>query len=83
MAARLLEGRASVVLADAGEVLVLNPSGAALWQQIDGRRTVVELAARLAAGHGLGPASAQQDTARFVQSLIEAGAVHVPVTLGE
>ena len=32
VAARLLEGRASVVLADAGEVLVLNPSGAALWQ---------------------------------------------------
>ena len=82
VAARLLEGRAIIVLADAGEVLVLNPSGAQIWQQIDGRRTVRELAAGLAAGHGLDPASAQQDTVRFVQSLVEAGAVQMPIKPG-
>ncbi len=75
VAARLMEGRAIIVLADAGEVLVLNPSGARLWQQIDGRRTVGELAAGLARVYGVEEGRAQHDTSAFVQSLLAAGAV--------
>lgn len=77
VAARMLNGRAIIVLADAGEVLVLNPSGAQLWQQIDGRRTVGELAAGLVAAHGLDLATAQEDTSTFVKNLVEAGAVQM------
>jgi hypothetical protein len=75
VAARQLEDRAIVVLADAGEVLVLNPNGAWLWRQMDGRRTVGELAAGLAQACGVDEVRAQQDTSAFVQSLIAAGAV--------
>ena len=75
VAARILDGRAIVVLADAGEVLVLNPSGARLWQQIDGRHTLADLAAALAATDQLDSALAQQHVGAFVQALIEAGAV--------
>lgn len=75
VAARQLEDRAIVVLADAGEVLVLNPNGAWLWRQIDGRRTVGELAAGLAQAQGLDEGRAQRDTSAFLQSLLAAGAV--------
>ena len=75
VAARQLEDRAIVVLADAGEVLVLNPNGAWLWRQMDGRRTVGELAAGLAQACGVDEVRAQQDTSAFVQSLVAAGAV--------
>ena len=75
VAARLLDGRAIIVLADAGEVLVLNLNGAWLWQQIDGRRTVGELAAGLAQACGVDEVRAQQDAFAFVESLIAAGAV--------
>jgi hypothetical protein len=75
VAARQLEDRAIVVLADAGEVLVLNPNGAWLWQRIDGRRTVGELAAGLAQACGVDEARVQQDTSAFVESLVAAGAV--------
>ena len=75
VAARMLNGRAIIVLADAGEVLVLNPSGARLWQQIDGRRTVGELAADLAAVHGLDAARAEQDVGAFVQNLLDVAAI--------
>lgn len=79
VAARLLDGRAIVVLADAGEVLVLNPHGAWIWQQIDGRRTVGELAAGLAQACGVEQARAEEDTSAFVASLIAAGAVQAQV----
>lgn len=75
VAARLLEDRAIVVLADAGEVLVLNPNGAWIWSQIDGRCTVGELAGRLGAAWTLDPAHAQGDTLSFMVSLAEAGAI--------
>ena len=80
VAARILDGRAIIVLADVGEVLVLNPSGARLWQQIDGRRVVGDLAAALATAYQIDAATARQDAQLFVQTLIDAGAVETQVT---
>jgi hypothetical protein len=75
VAARNLEDRAIVVLADAGEVLVLNPSGAQLWQQFDGRRSVGELAVGLARDYACDIVCAERDVLAFIATLLDAKAI--------
>jgi hypothetical protein len=74
-AARRVGGQMLVVLADRGEVMVLNESGAAFWDWIDGEHSGAELAALLEAHYGLAHADALQDVDDFLQSLVEADAI--------
>lgn len=74
-AARRVGGQMLVVLADRGEVMVLNESGAAFWDWIDGAHSGAELAALLEEHYGLPTEEAIQDTDEFLQSLIEMEAI--------
>ena len=75
VATRSIEGQALVVLADAGEVAILNESGTLLWEMVDGQHTVAELAATLASEYGLGKVDAEQDTIEFLETLLELHAI--------
>ena len=58
-----------------GPVFRLNRSAASVWRGIDGRRTVNDLAALLAATHGIPAAAARADTVDCLRALSGAGLV--------
>lgn len=72
---RMLDGEAVLVDPRRGMVRVLNSTGARLWEQIDGRRTVADLAADLAVEYGIEPAQAQADALAFCTDLVKRGAL--------
>jgi Coenzyme PQQ synthesis protein D (PqqD) len=58
-----------------GPVFRLNRSAAHVWRGVDGRRTVNDLAALLAAAYGIPAAAARADTLDSLQALSGAGLV--------
>jgi hypothetical protein len=58
-----------------GPVFRLNRSGALVWRGIDGRRTVNDLAALLAAAYGIPSAAGRADTMDCLKALSGAGLV--------
>lgn len=70
-----VDGEAVLVDPKQGMVRVLNAAGALIWDQIDGRRTVADLAAALTDEYAIETARAQTDTLDFCTSLIERGAL--------
>ncbi len=67
---RMVDGEAVLVDPKKGMVRVLNPAGARIWEMIDGRRTVAELAADIAAEYGIEAARAEADTIAFCEDLV-------------
>jgi hypothetical protein len=61
--------------------VLLTDTGAAVWELLDGRRTVGEVVGLLAAEVGLEPAEIRADVAGFVQQLAERALV-APVRPG-
>jgi len=66
-----------VILDPDGTVMTtLNPVGSKIWAELDGRRTITELAADLAPRFdGVDEATLATDIADFVESLRESGLV--------
>ena len=60
---------------DTGEVHGLNPVGAFIWKQMDGRRTVEEIAARVGSTFEEVPDSVVRDTIVYIDKLKEKGFV--------
>jgi hypothetical protein len=75
VAARTVDGSAVIVLADTGEVTVLNPVGTRVWELVDGLRSVGDIARMIEAEYEVGWEQAQQDVYDFVKTLAEAGAI--------
>jgi hypothetical protein len=78
VAARALDGHEIVVLADAGEVLVLNPTGALAWQGLERGRSVGEIAEELAAAYAIDPARALVDVRALLEDLLALHALADP-----
>jgi hypothetical protein len=74
---RMVDGEAVLVDPKKGMVRVLNPTGARIWEMIDGRRTVAELAANIAAEYGIEVPRAQADTIAFCEDLVRRGVLTV------
>ena len=74
---RMVDGEAVLVDPKKGMVRVLNPAGARIWEMIDGRRTVAELAAGIAAEYGIEASRAQADTITFCEDLVRRGVLTV------
>ena len=55
----------------------LNPAGARIWEMIDGRQTVAELAVGIAADYGIEASRAQADTITFCEDLVRRGVLTV------
>jgi hypothetical protein len=70
---RVLENEAVVVLPEQGKIKVLNETGARIWSMADGRRSVREIAAQIAAEYSLLPADAEADTLEFIGELMAKG----------
>lgn len=72
---QVIEGEAVLVWPERGEVKVLNPVGARIWQLIDGRRTLGDIAAVICAEYAVEPAQAQADVLEFAAELERKGVV--------
>lgn len=71
VASRIVDGEALIVLADSGEVTVLNEVGSRIWKLADGSRSVAEIIETIAAEYDTTPQQAQQDVESFVRELVE------------
>ena len=71
-AARIVDGSAVIVLADTGQVNVLNSVGTRVWELCDGSRSAREIAETLAAEFEVTPEQARQDVEEFLDQLTRA-----------
>jgi hypothetical protein len=77
VAARPIEDSELLLLADAGEVLVLNEAGSLIWHGVEAGATVRELVTALAAHYALSESRAADDVEALLADLIAAGALEV------
>jgi hypothetical protein len=75
VATRSVEGQALVVLADTGEVAILNETGTFLWEQVDGNCVLSDLASTLALTYGISLVDAESDTLEFFEALLAMDAI--------
>lgn len=82
VATRVVDGSAVIVLADSGEVTVLNPVGTRIWELVDGTRSVGEIADAIQAEFEVLPGDALRDVQEFLQTLADAKAIEVKARPG-
>ena len=75
VAIQMVEGQAVMVLADSGEVIVLNGVGTRIVELMDGNRDLGEIAAAIESEYDVSSAEARGDLDAFLQTLTEAGAL--------
>jgi hypothetical protein len=75
--ARESEGELVVVLPDQGKFVVLNGTGAEMFQSMDGRRTLADIAAILSERYNVPLEQTQSDVLALAQKLLDRAAVSV------
>ncbi len=75
VAARVVDGSAVIVLADSGQVNILNGVGTRVWELANGSRTIAQICAAIQTEYAVTVEQAQRDVTTFVQSLVDAGAL--------
>lgn len=75
VAARLVDGTAVIVLADTGEVTVLNPVGSRIWELIDGTRNGYDIVQHIVSEYAVTAEQATQDVQDFLQTLVNINAI--------
>jgi hypothetical protein len=75
VAARIVDDEAVIVLADEGQVQVLNEVGTRIWQLADGTRTIREIIDTVVAEFQVGPEEAEQDAKEFLEALVQGKAL--------
>ena len=70
---RQLDGEAVLVIPGKAQVKVINPTGAAIWSLLDGRRSVNEIALVLCDEFDVEPEQAKLDTLDFIADLAARG----------
>ncbi|HZT97450.1 MAG TPA: PqqD family protein [Chloroflexota bacterium] len=73
IAHREVEGQTVIVLPRTNEILVLNETGACIWELSDGGRTEAEVVEGLRARFDIDRETAARDVAALYDQLIEAG----------
>lgn len=66
---RLTDDGAVLVSPEAGDLRVLNASGATIWQLLDGRRTVAQVEAELSRRYRIPDDQARADLGQFLSDL--------------
>jgi hypothetical protein len=69
-AARIVDGTAIIVLADSGQVNVLNAVGTRIWELTDGKRNLQEIADVIQSEYKVSPQQALQDLTEFMQEML-------------
>jgi coenzyme PQQ synthesis protein D (PqqD) len=75
VAMQTVDGLAVLVLADSGEVVVLNQVGTRILELLDGRRSFDELVAAIESEYEVSEDEARRDLEAFLQTLLDAGAL--------
>jgi hypothetical protein len=75
VAMQIVDGLTVIVLADSGEVLVLNALGTRIVDLIDGKRSVNEIARLIEEEYDVTAEIARRDLDEFLRTLSEAGAL--------
>lgn len=75
VATRVVDGEALIVLADSGQVNVLNPVGTRMWELMDGTKNVQQIADAICEEFDVTEDEAKRDLEEFVQQLIQANAI--------
>ena len=70
VASQILDGEAVLVHPKKGKVKVLNAVGAEIWQAIDGKLSIAEIAHAISSDYGLAQEIAEKDTINFLNSLL-------------
>ena len=68
-----VDGLAVIVLADSGEVIVVNEIGSRIVELIDGKRSAEEVAGTIESEYRVTAEEARSDVEDFLQVLAEAG----------
>jgi hypothetical protein len=74
--ARESDGEQVVVLPELGKFIVLNQTGAEVFQSIDGQASLRAIAARLSERHNVPLAQVESDVLAFAGELHKRGAAH-------
>jgi hypothetical protein len=75
VAATVVDGQAVIVMADSGQVTVLNDVGTRIWQLSDGKRSIDEIVQAIMAEYEVTPDVAWQDAETFLTRLVEVQAI--------
>ncbi len=67
----MIDGEALLVLADAGEVAVLNGVGSRIWQLADGSRSIGDIVAAIVAEYDTTADEAERDVVNFIEQLVK------------
>ena len=70
VAGRVIDGEAVLVLADSGQVQVLNEVGARIWELADGTRSLAEIVDVVTSEFEVDAADATADVLAFVERLV-------------
>ena len=75
VAMQIVDGSAVIVLADSGEVMVLNETGTRILEMIDGKHCVAEVASVIESEFNVSAQEAREDLEAFLQTLAQANAL--------
>jgi Coenzyme PQQ synthesis protein D (PqqD) len=70
VAGRVIDGEAVLVLADSGQVQVLNEVGARVWELADGTRSLAQIVDEVVSEFDVGAEQAAADVLAFVERLV-------------
>ncbi len=68
---RVVDNEAVLVMPQQGKVKVLNQVGAAIWNLVDGQRTILQISEEICAQFDIDPLTAETDTLKFICDLAE------------
>jgi hypothetical protein len=63
-------------IADMNSVYTLNETGAFIWDQIDGKRTIEEIISALTGEYDIDPANAEKDVFTFIDNMSKYLIIH-------
>ena len=68
---RVVDHEAVLVLPDLGKVKVLNEVGAAIWQMVDGQRSIQQISAEICQQFDVEQSVAEADALKFFSDLLD------------
>lgn len=77
LAWRVLDGEAVILFPEAGTLHRLNPTGTAIWEQLDGSRTLADITTYLGNTYEVDASDAGRDLRDLAADLVSAGLAEV------
>ncbi len=71
VAATIADGQAVIVLADSGNVTILNETATRVWQLCDGTHTIEQIVQTIADEYSVEQSTAQQDVDNLLEQMLK------------